>query len=573
MQTPTTSFNTSGTSSNVTPSLFSDPQGTKLAKSSKGSSKQTSLSDRLEPTSSSSSGSTPNPLASKVPPPFPSLIDKKRKEAEVVDDDEDEIQVMQPSIRGKTFAEKRHPEDNDIVVEEVVDEEELDEDEQDQQEAEDNGHFSRSASPGLTTPSPEKEHHRHKSPVEHATSIEEVDQSARSPEKTSSARATSPEKTSNGASLSSGHSRGGSRFGGTLSIPNGIHSSASFKAASSPVIPSPLRLMSLPPEDEFSLDAQHDKDEDADMEEKPAPKKIPAPKFNSFVVPALPTASTSSSSAASEPGDAHQRALTLTEDDLPVYSLASSSAQAAHGGDDSEARAMVQALSSDYLPSFSLGDSPPQGSTPKSIPVGAVFIPPLMPKTFDWGASGMKPPSSTNEWTCSLCSCTNKFDHNKCLICDAERPKFSASTETSTKAPTSTVVPTTTNKLVRGFDWSAAGMKPPAAATGTWSCDVCMIQNSSTASKCVACDTPKPSGGGGASSSSATPAFGGSSVPAVSASPPGPPPPPPGVIMGFDWSAAGSKPLASNPGDWVCSTCMVNNTASANRCVACDTSR
>ena len=27
---------------------------------------------------------------------------------------------------------------------------------------------------------------------------------------------------------------------------------------------------------------------------------------------------------------------------------------------------------------------------------------------------------------------------------------------------------------------------------GTWECDICMVQNGPTASRCVACDSPKP---------------------------------------------------------------------------------
>ena len=67
----------------------------------------------------------------------------------------------------------------------------------------------------------------------------------------------------------------------------------------------------------------------------------------------------------------------------------------------------------------------------------------------------------------------------------------------------------------QGFNWAAAGMKPPAPGSAEgWKCTTCDLQNPASATdKCTVCETPKPS---------AKPA-----APAVQA---------------FNWAAAGVKP-------------------------------
>ncbi|KAI9060081.1 hypothetical protein FKP32DRAFT_1595819 [Trametes sanguinea] len=44
----------------------------------------------------------------------------------------------------------------------------------------------------------------------------------------------------------------------------------------------------------------------------------------------------------------------------------------------------------------------------------------------------------------------------------------------------------------QGFDWSKAGMKPPPKPAGdTWTCSVCMLSNPGSAGKCTVCDSPR----------------------------------------------------------------------------------
>ncbi|KAH8304614.1 hypothetical protein KR018_000473, partial [Drosophila ironensis] len=82
-----------------------------------------------------------------------------------------------------------------------------------------------------------------------------------------------------------------------------------------------------------------------------------------------------------------------------------------------------------------------------------------------------------------------------------------------------------------------------------WECDMCMVRNKSEASKCVACETPKP----GAKPKQSTPFLTGPE-------PKRPLPADGGLLQMFKMSA----------GDWECDTCLVRNKSSASKCVACD---
>ncbi|TFY74301.1 hypothetical protein EWM64_g9711 [Hericium alpestre] len=97
-----------------------------------------------------------------------------------------------------------------------------------------------------------------------------------------------------------------------------------------------------------------------------------------------------------------------------------------------------------------------------------------------------------------------------------------------------------------GFDWAAAGMKPPSQGTDGWTCSVCMVKSPESAAKCIACEEPKP----GAK----------------------PKPKPSTASAGFNWEAAGMKPKAAG-GTWTCSECMLQNSTSVQKCTVCDAAR
>ncbi|KAA1468832.1 hypothetical protein DENSPDRAFT_878441 [Dentipellis sp. KUC8613] len=95
-----------------------------------------------------------------------------------------------------------------------------------------------------------------------------------------------------------------------------------------------------------------------------------------------------------------------------------------------------------------------------------------------------------------------------------------------------------------GFNWGAAGVKPPAKSAGTWTCSVCMLQSPESAMKCVACEEPRP---------------GAAPKPAA---------------VGFNWEAAGMKPPPkAASGTWTCTVCGLQSPESAAKCVACENPR
>lgn len=101
-----------------------------------------------------------------------------------------------------------------------------------------------------------------------------------------------------------------------------------------------------------------------------------------------------------------------------------------------------------------------------------------------------------------------------------------------------------------GFNWTAAGMKAPAATTsGTWSCGTCMLENPDSANdKCTICDAPRS---GGVAKPAAVPR------------------------KIFDWSKSAIKvPPTQHAGTWQCDTCMLSNPDSAKlKCTVCDAVR
>ena len=112
-----------------------------------------------------------------------------------------------------------------------------------------------------------------------------------------------------------------------------------------------------------------------------------------------------------------------------------------------------------------------------------------------------------------------------------------------------------------GFNWEAAGLKPPAKAAGSWVCGTCMVDNDASNSKCVSCEEPRPD-------SAMT--RGTTAVPATTASELPKPAAPTG---GFNWAAAGLKAPTKAPGTWACKVCMVDNDAAESKCVSCEEPR
>ncbi|KAI0793926.1 hypothetical protein C8Q74DRAFT_1404090 [Fomes fomentarius] len=95
-----------------------------------------------------------------------------------------------------------------------------------------------------------------------------------------------------------------------------------------------------------------------------------------------------------------------------------------------------------------------------------------------------------------------------------------------------------------GFNWAAAGVKPPKPAGDSWTCSVCMLSNSSDTVKCTVCEEPR------ADKPKSAP------------------------VQGFNWAAAGlAHPPKAAGAQWTCSVCMLSNPNDASKCTVCDAPR
>ncbi|XP_055970618.1 E3 SUMO-protein ligase RanBP2-like isoform X2 [Sorex fumeus] len=149
------------------------------------------------------------------------------------------------------------------------------------------------------------------------------------------------------------------------------------------------------------------------------------------------------------------------------------------------------------------------------------------------------------QWDCSECLVRNEGTSTKCVACQNERKQSSRTATIS--APTFKFGTSEVSKTHKtGFEDMFAKKE------GQWDCSECFVRNESTATKCVACQTP------GQSSAST------STVPAP-------------ALFKFSTSET-SKPTKSGfeglfskkEGQWDCSVCLLRNEANTSRCVACE---
>ena len=124
-------------------------------------------------------------------------------------------------------------------------------------------------------------------------------------------------------------------------------------------------------------------------------------------------------------------------------------------------------------------------------------------------------------WNCDVCLVPNKKDSTKCVACETEKAPLK---DSATLKP--------------GFDFQKAGFS--ITKSNGWTCEVCMVPNSSAASKCISCESDGPK--------------------SKAKKPP--------TASGFDFKQAGfSIPKSTG---WTCSVCMVPNQTAAIKCVSCE---
>ncbi|XP_046391256.1 nuclear pore complex protein Nup153 [Ischnura elegans] len=140
-----------------------------------------------------------------------------------------------------------------------------------------------------------------------------------------------------------------------------------------------------------------------------------------------------------------------------------------------------------------------------------------------------KPAQGT--WECETCMVRNNANVSKCVACETQRSsKDSVAGSTKTNAT-----------ITSGFGNS---FKPPS---GSWTCDTCLVNNPSSAVKCLACETPRVQDKVASSSCEVSK-----------------------VVSKVVESGFGDK-FKKPDGDWDCSICLVRNKAGGPlKCVACE---
>ncbi|NXT26545.1 NU153 protein, partial [Syrrhaptes paradoxus] len=150
----------------------------------------------------------------------------------------------------------------------------------------------------------------------------------------------------------------------------------------------------------------------------------------------------------------------------------------------------------------------------------------------------------------------NKTTDGKCVPCEAAKVSTVESTKqtvSSSQSVTSKAAVPTAGTL--GFEDKFK------AAPNTWDCDTCLVQNKPEATKCIACETPKP--GTGVVPALTLPVVTDNSVTVTSSSSNTDTT----VTLGF-----GDK-FKKPKGSWDCEVCLVSNKAEDSKCVACQSEK
>ncbi|XP_051465348.1 nuclear pore complex protein Nup153 isoform X2 [Apus apus] len=150
----------------------------------------------------------------------------------------------------------------------------------------------------------------------------------------------------------------------------------------------------------------------------------------------------------------------------------------------------------------------------------------------------------------------NKTTDGKCVTCQAAK----VSTVESTKQTISSS-PCVTSKAAVPTAGAFAFEDKFKTAPNTWDCDTCLVQNKPEATKCIACETPKP--GTGVMPALTLPVVTDNSVTVTSSS------------SSTDTTAPlgfGDK-FKKPKGSWDCAVCLVSNKAEDSKCIACQSEK
>ncbi|XP_068053791.1 nuclear pore complex protein Nup153 isoform X3 [Anomalospiza imberbis] len=150
----------------------------------------------------------------------------------------------------------------------------------------------------------------------------------------------------------------------------------------------------------------------------------------------------------------------------------------------------------------------------------------------------------------------NKTTGGKCVTCEA--PKVSTVESTKQTISVSPCVSSKTAVPTAGTLGFEDKFKP---APNTWDCDTCLVQNKPEATKCIACETPKP--GTGVMPALTMPVVTDNSVTVTSTS----------SSTGTTVTLGFGEKFKQPKGSWNCSVCLLQNKAEDSKCVACQSEK
>ncbi|XP_069053739.1 E3 SUMO-protein ligase RanBP2 isoform X2 [Lepisosteus oculatus] len=203
--------------------------------------------------------------------------------------------------------------------------------------------------------------------------------------------------------------------------------------------------------------------------------------------------------------------------------------------------------------SFKFGFGKDASKVTSSAGFGAQFGSLQMPTTFNFGSCtetskapipvgfGAQFDKKPGQWDCDVCAVRNEACVSQCIACNSRNPANQATVPAPAAATPSQFnfgvnSNKTTSVITAGFGDKFS------KKDGEWDCDMCLVRNTSSAVKCVSCQTPNPNSKADSTKSSA---FGQS---------------------GFE------APFVKE-GQWDCESCLVRNEASNTKCLSCQTAR
>ncbi|NXO94685.1 NU153 protein, partial [Certhia brachydactyla] len=150
----------------------------------------------------------------------------------------------------------------------------------------------------------------------------------------------------------------------------------------------------------------------------------------------------------------------------------------------------------------------------------------------------------------------NKTTDGKCVTCEAAKVSTVESTkQTISVSPCVSSKTTVPTAGTLGFEDK---FKP---APNMWDCDTCLVQNKPEATKCIACETPKP--GTGVMPALTMPVVTDNSVTVTSTS----------SSTGTTVTLGFGDKFKQPKGSWNCSVCLLQNKAEDSKCVACQSEK